>query len=106
MPSVPMITNVMSSNLVHGEVYSIQHYTIKYDRSVIFSRYSGSSTNKIDVNDITEILLKVTLNTTIHNPLNPLLTRFHLKAKVTAYSNVFFVVEISCVSLKDGCALS
>ena len=28
--SVPIITKVVSSNLDHGEVYSIQHYMIKF----------------------------------------------------------------------------
>ena len=28
--SVPITTNVMSSNSVHKEVYSIQHYAIKF----------------------------------------------------------------------------
>jgi hypothetical protein len=28
--SVPITTNVVSSNPVHGEVYSIQHYMIKF----------------------------------------------------------------------------
>jgi hypothetical protein len=50
----------------HGEVYSIQHYVIKF---VIHLRqvcgfYPGSlisSTSKTDCNDITEILLKVAL---------------------------------------------
>jgi len=37
-------TKVASSNPVHGEGYSMQHYVIKF-------------------NDITEILLKVALNT-------------------------------------------
>jgi hypothetical protein len=32
MPSVPIITKVVSSNSVHGEVYSIQHYVIKIIR--------------------------------------------------------------------------
>jgi hypothetical protein len=34
---------VVSSNPVHGEVYLIQHYVIKFvsDRSVVFSGYSG-----------------------------------------------------------------
>jgi hypothetical protein len=27
---VPITTNVVSSNPVHGEVYSIQHYVIKF----------------------------------------------------------------------------
>jgi hypothetical protein len=28
--SMPITTNVVSLNLVHGEVYSIQHYVIKF----------------------------------------------------------------------------
>jgi len=40
--SVPITNEVVSSNPVHGEVYSIQHYVIKIcNRSVVFSRYSG-----------------------------------------------------------------
>ena len=30
MQSVPIITNVVSSNHTHGEMYSIQHYVIKF----------------------------------------------------------------------------
>jgi len=30
MQSVPIITEVVSSSPVHGEVYSIQHYVIKF----------------------------------------------------------------------------
>jgi isocitrate dehydrogenase len=63
--TVPITTNVVSSNSVHGEVYSIQHYVIHLsvtcDRSVVFSGYSGF--NKTDHHDMTEILLKVALNT-------------------------------------------
>ena len=66
MQSVPITTKVVSSNLVYGEVYSIQHYEINFsvtcDKSVVFSGYV-SSTNKI------EILLNVALNTI--NPLKP-----------------------------------
>ena len=50
-----------------GEVYSIQHYVIKFFtnlRQVGFSLGTMVSfTNKTDFNDITEILLKVVLNT-------------------------------------------
>ena len=58
----------MSSNLVHGEAYSIQYYVIKFvnDLRKVSDFPSGipvSSTNKTDIHDITEILLKVTLNT-------------------------------------------
>ena len=57
----------MSSNPVHGEVYSIQHYVIKFVSDL---RQVGgflrvlpvSSTNITDRHDITEILLKVALN--------------------------------------------
>jgi hypothetical protein len=30
MQSVPITTKVVSSNAAHGEVYSIQHYVIKF----------------------------------------------------------------------------
>jgi len=36
--SVPITTKAVSSNLIHGEVYLMQHYVIKFVR---FSRYSG-----------------------------------------------------------------
>ena len=62
--SVPTITKVVSSNPVHGEISSIQHYVIKFVsdfRQVWFS--AVSFTNKTDRHEITEILLKVALNT-------------------------------------------
>jgi len=62
MQSVPITTNVVNSNPVHGEVYSIQHYVIKFVSD--FSPGTPfSSTNETDCYDITEILLKVALNT-------------------------------------------
>jgi hypothetical protein len=71
--SVPITTKVVSSNPVHGEVYSIQHYVIKYvsdlwqvNGFLLVLRYF--STNKTDHHDITEILLKVPLNT-INQPI-------------------------------------
>jgi hypothetical protein len=43
--SVTITTNVVSSNPANGEVYSIQHYMIKFVSdlwwSVVFSEYSG-----------------------------------------------------------------
>jgi len=67
MQSVHIIANVVNSNPTNGEVYSIQDYVIKFvshlRRSVVFSGYSGSSTNKTDHHDITDILLKIALNT-------------------------------------------
>ena len=56
---VPITTEVVSSNPVHGNVYSMQHYVIKF----VGEGYVVSSANKTDLNDITEILLKVMLNT-------------------------------------------
>ena len=62
MQPVPITTEVVSSNPVHGEGYAIQHYKIKLsvtcDRSVVFSGYSDS-----------EILLKVALNTITHQTI-------------------------------------
>jgi hypothetical protein len=49
---------VVSSNPVHGELYPIQHYVIKFV-SLWFSPVS--STNRTNHHDITEILLKVAL---------------------------------------------
>jgi len=74
MQSVPITTNVVSSNPVHGELYSIQLYVIKFVSDLrqfgdFFPGTSVSSTNKTDCNDITEILLKVALNTINHNPV-------------------------------------
>jgi len=50
-----------------GEVYSIQHYVIKFvcdswQGGGFFPGIPVSSTNKTDGHDITEILLKVVLN--------------------------------------------
>ena len=58
MQSVPITTTVMSSNPVHGEVYLIQHYVIKFvsDLRQVGGFFSVSSTNKTDHHDIAEIL--------------------------------------------------
>ena len=64
MQSVPITTNVVSLNPSHGEVYSIQHYVIKFVCDL--QQVSGFSTNKTDCYDITEILFKVALNTITH----------------------------------------
>jgi len=58
--SVPITNKVVSSNPAHGEVYSIQLYVIKFVRSMVLSRYSGtpaSSTNETDRHGITEIYI-------------------------------------------------
>ena len=48
--SVPITTNIVSLNPARGEVYSIQHYVIKF-------------VNKSNLSDISDILLKVAFNT-------------------------------------------
>ena len=67
--SVPITTDVVSSYPVHCKVYSIQHYVIKFvsDLRQISGFFPGppvSTTNKTDLHNIAEILLKVVLNTT------------------------------------------
>jgi hypothetical protein len=57
----------VSSNPVYGEVYSIQHYVIKFVSDLkqvsSFLPVLRFSTNKIKYHDIIEILLEVVLNT-------------------------------------------
>jgi hypothetical protein len=52
-------TFVVSSD---GEVYSIKHYVINFVSDFLWG-LPISSTNKSDCHDITELLLKVVLNT-------------------------------------------
>ena len=70
IPNGIITTNVVSSNPAHGEVYSIQHYVIKFVSDIASNLWFSpgtlvSFTNKTDCHDITEILLKVALNTII-----------------------------------------
>jgi len=71
MQSVPITTKVVIWNPLHGEVNLIQLYVIKFvsDLRMWFSLgIPVSSTNKTDRHDLTEILLKVVLNTTTLTP--------------------------------------
>jgi hypothetical protein len=65
--SVSITTKVASWKPTHAEVYSQQHYVIKFVsdmQQVSFSPDTQvSPTNKTDRHVITEILLKVVLNT-------------------------------------------
>jgi hypothetical protein len=58
----------VSSNPAHDEVYSIQHYAIKFVWLASGRWFSSgtpiSSTNQTDRNNIAEIMLKVELSTT------------------------------------------
>ena len=65
MQSVPITTNVVSSNLDQGEMYNIIDKVCQW---LATGRWFSpgpqvSSTNKTDHHNITEILLKVALNT-------------------------------------------
>ena len=71
MQSVPITTNIVSSKPAHGEVYSIQHYVIKFasDLRQVCSflrvmRFPPPIKLTRD-KKITEILLKEALNTII-----------------------------------------
>jgi hypothetical protein len=77
MQSVPITTKAVSSNPVHSEVFLIQHYVImfvsdlrKVSCFIWVSRFPQSI--KHDRHDITEILLKVALNT-INQPNHTIL---------------------------------
>ena len=57
----------MSSNPVHGEVCSMQHYVIKFVSDLLWQvgdSHQVSSTNETARHDIAEILLTVAINTT------------------------------------------
>ena len=84
MQSVPITTEVVSLNLAHGEVYSVQHYVKNVIYIYIYYQWlatgrwfslatSVSPTSKTDHDDITEILGKVALNT-ISITLTPSIT--------------------------------
>ena len=74
MQSVPITTEALSWYPAHCEVYSINHYAIRFVSDlgmiVFFSLSPVSSNSKTDRHHITEILLKVALNTII--PARPL----------------------------------
>jgi hypothetical protein len=67
MQLVPITTKVVSSNPAYVEVYSIQHYVMKFVSDLRQVRWFSPDTpvlctNKTERHDITEILLKVVLN--------------------------------------------
>ena len=63
-------TKVASLKKVHGEVDSIQHYVMKFVRDL-------RQVNETDRHNITEILLKVALNT-INQPTQPTIQYLNL----------------------------
>jgi len=93
----------VSSSPLHGEVYSIQHYGIKFVSDL--RQVDGfphvlrfPPTNKTDRHDITEISWKVALNTinqakpiSQSYKLNPLLyIIFITRVNINGNSNVFY----------------
>ena len=60
---VPIAIKVVNSNPVHGEVYSIQHYVIKFVSDLTTGWWFFYPGTSVFPTDITEILLKVALNT-------------------------------------------
>jgi len=67
MKSVPITTDVVNLNPARGEVYLIKYYVIKVvsDLRQVDSFLQFPPKNKTDHHNITEILLKVALNTII-----------------------------------------
>ena len=63
--SVPITTNVVISNSVHGKVYSIQHYVIKFANDL---RQVGGFLWVLQFHDITEIVLKSGVKQNNPNP--------------------------------------
>jgi len=65
MQSVPITTDIVSSNLNQGKVYNIMwsSLSVACDSPWVSLGPLVSSTNKTDRHDITETLLKVALNT-------------------------------------------
>ena len=62
------MTKDLSSNPAHGEVYSIQHYVIKFVSDLrqvggFLQLFRLPTIHKTDRNDIAEILLREALNT-------------------------------------------
>ena len=86
--SVPITTKVVSLNPVHGEMYLIQHYVIKFVSDLwqvggFLRILRFPPINKTDRSDKTEILLKVALNTISQN--------------LTHFSSVEDQYEVYCI---------
>ena len=100
--SMPIITEVVSSNPVHDEVYSMQHYGQWLSKGRWFSPGTPVySTNKTDRYDITGILFKVALNTInpthrtlfLYSGLHVTFTNFSLSEPLITFTLCITVVE-------------
>jgi hypothetical protein len=87
-------------NPVHGEVYWIQHYVIKFVNGQTGQWFSlatpVSSTNKTDRHNITKILLKVALNTITLTQI------LFIETYLQIHNNQGLQHRISQVMLKHG----
>ena len=99
--SVPITTNVVSSTPAHGEMYSIQHYVIKFVSDLrqvhgFLRVFWFPPKIKSIHHNITEVLLKVALNT-ITLTLNSRFASFRLDSKIISF---FPHVCSSCFPLR------
>ena len=97
---------VVSSNPGYGEVCLIQHYVINFVSDLrkvcVFCRYSDTSTNKTDHYDMTEILLKVALNTITLSLRLSFINHyllFHAILQMIGYTHLF--LEQTIIFLRD-----
>ena len=88
MQSLPITTKVVNSNQVHGELYSIQHYVIKFVSNLrqVGGFLRDSTTKKPNRHDITEILLKVAL------PIATLTRNWTTKETISIFPLCIFVL--------------
>jgi hypothetical protein len=110
------ITTFCDLNPAHGEMYSIQHYVIKFASDL--PQVSGfsvgtsvSSINKTDHHDITEKLLKVALNTINHIPRKKtlklqILLMYCIVSLSTSVLVIFFNIKGSNSSLSFSFKIS
>ena len=100
--SVPITTNLVSSNPVHGEVYSKQLYVICLSVTCegrwFSSGIPASSTNKTDRQDITEILLKVPFNT-INKQTNSFIDNNYVKIIVACQTDCYLNENSTTISM-------
>ena len=100
---MPFTTKVVSSKPVHGEVYSIQYYVIKFVSDL--GQVGGfllvlwfPPPIKIDCHNITEILFKVALNTINHQTINQT-TKYYPVYSRTQKTRIWTVLIIPVSSL-------
>ena len=92
MQSVSISTKVMSSNPVHGEAYSMQHYVIKFVSDLLqvcgfLQVLRFPPPMRLDRHNKTENLLKVTLNT-INQPNHHFSHYVHLIAAADRFQSI------------------